>query len=167
MPLKYLQHMQHVQNLTIYFCNIKMKQSQHTSETSETLETYAGKLGRSNLVVGVRADGESHVRAPPVLPMLVGALGLAREDLRRHGTRASVAMTGSAACPTAIGYGWTTRERAAQVTGTQVRSVGSEDVRRSRRWREDSATAQRARGGQRGRTDERPHCFGQISILPL
>jgi hypothetical protein len=39
MPLKHLQHMQHVQHPLIYFCNIKMKQLQHTSETSKTFET--------------------------------------------------------------------------------------------------------------------------------
>ena len=31
--------MQHVQHLPIYFCNIHIKQMQHTSKTTETLET--------------------------------------------------------------------------------------------------------------------------------
>jgi hypothetical protein len=38
MPLEHLQHMQHVQHPPIYFCNIKMKQLQHTSETFEILK---------------------------------------------------------------------------------------------------------------------------------
>ena len=71
--------------------------------------------------------------------MLIGALGLAGEDLRRQGTRASAAMVGSIVCPTGMGDGRTTRERAAQVTGTQVSSAGSEGARRGRRWGEDTA----------------------------
>jgi hypothetical protein len=42
MPLKQLQHMQHP---PIYFCNVHMKQMQHTSETSETFETYICNTG--------------------------------------------------------------------------------------------------------------------------
>jgi hypothetical protein len=119
------------------------------------MQHIGGKLGRSILVVGVGADGESRVRAPPALPTLMGALGLAREDLRRHGTRASVAMTRSAACPTAMGYGWMMRERASQVTGTQVSSVGSEDVRRSRRWgRTARQLDERAVGKEGGRMSD-------------
>ena len=65
-------------------------------------------------------------RAPPVPAKLVGALGSAGEDLRRHGMCAPTAMTGSAARPTAMGDGRTTRERATQVTRTQVSGAGSE-----------------------------------------
>jgi hypothetical protein len=32
-------------NISIYFCNIKMKQLQHLDETYETLETYASNMG--------------------------------------------------------------------------------------------------------------------------
>jgi len=46
-------------------------------------------MGRSIPVVGVRASG---ARAPPVPSALVGALGSAEEDLRRHGTCAPAAM---------------------------------------------------------------------------
>jgi hypothetical protein len=38
MPLKHLQHVQHP---SIYFCNIHIKQLQHTSETCATFEIYA------------------------------------------------------------------------------------------------------------------------------
>jgi hypothetical protein len=40
-----LKHLQHVQHSSMYFCNIKMKQLQHTSETSETLKTYICNIG--------------------------------------------------------------------------------------------------------------------------
>jgi hypothetical protein len=50
MPLKHLQHMQHVQYLLIYFCNIHMKQLQHTSETPKTLETYICNIGERKAV---------------------------------------------------------------------------------------------------------------------
>jgi hypothetical protein len=56
-----------MQHLLVYFCNIHMKQMQHTSETSETLETYiynigegkarpvdSGRRGRRSSVTGVR-----------------------------------------------------------------------------------------------------------------
>ena len=36
----------------IYFCNIKMKQLQHTSETSETNETYIGNIGEGKAEAG-------------------------------------------------------------------------------------------------------------------
>jgi hypothetical protein len=49
---------------------------------------------------------------------LVGALGSAGEDMRRHDTFAPAAMARSAAPPTTMGDGWTVRERAAQVTRT-------------------------------------------------
>ena len=52
MPLK---HLQHVQDPSIYFCNIKMKQLQYTSETSETLETCICNI-RILLVVVSSAD---------------------------------------------------------------------------------------------------------------
>jgi hypothetical protein len=45
MPMKQLQHMQHVQHPLIYFCNIYMVQLQHTSKISETIETYNCNIG--------------------------------------------------------------------------------------------------------------------------
>jgi hypothetical protein len=44
---------QHVQHLPIYFCNIHMKQMQHTFEMHETLETYICNIGgRESLARG-------------------------------------------------------------------------------------------------------------------
>jgi hypothetical protein len=60
-PLKQLQHP------LIYFCNIYIKQLQHTSETAETLETYicdigkGKRLGWSIPVVGF-GDGDEQLR---------------------------------------------------------------------------------------------------------
>jgi hypothetical protein len=38
--------MQHVENPSIYFCNIHMKQMQHTSATYGTIEIYNCNIGR-------------------------------------------------------------------------------------------------------------------------
>jgi hypothetical protein len=65
--------------------------------------------------------------------MLVGALGSAEEDLRRHDTCTPAAM-GVSGAPMTMGDGRMTRERAAKVTGIQVSDVESEGVRRGRRW---------------------------------
>jgi len=147
MPLKHLQHMQHP---PIYFYNIKINQLQHTSETSETRETYIcnigeGRPGQSFPTVGVGANGEPRLRAPPAPATLVDALGSAREDLRRHNTCAPAAMAGSAVHPTAMGDGRMTRERAAHVTRTQVSGAGSEGTRHGRdggrAWRDSPTRA--------------------------
>jgi hypothetical protein len=64
MSVKRLQQMQHVQHSLIYFCNIYMKQLQHTSETFETLETYICNIEegecmcRSIPAIGLEAGGE-------------------------------------------------------------------------------------------------------------
>jgi hypothetical protein len=55
----------------------------------------------------------SGARAPRVPTMLVGAIGSAGEDLRRHGTCIPADMVGSAARLTAMSDGRTARERAA------------------------------------------------------
>jgi hypothetical protein len=76
-----------------------------------------GRAGRFWLL-GWEAAASHRARAPPTLATLMGALGSVGEDLRRHGTCVPVAMAGSAACPTTMGNGRTTGERATQVTGT-------------------------------------------------
>jgi hypothetical protein len=52
MSLKHLQPMQYMQHPTIYFCNIHMKQLQHTSKTFETLETYIYNIGEESACAG-------------------------------------------------------------------------------------------------------------------
>jgi hypothetical protein len=64
-------------------------------------------------------------RALPALAMLVGALGLAGEDLSHHGTCAPAAMARSATCPMALGDDRMARERATQVTVTQERGCAA------------------------------------------
>ena len=73
MPLKHLQHTQHpdllLQHVSeilatyatslIYFCNIHMKQLQHTSETSKTLETCACNMRFHHIISLLR----SHIAA--------------------------------------------------------------------------------------------------------
>jgi hypothetical protein len=70
---------------------------------------------------GSKPTASHGARAPQALLALVGALGSTREDLRRHGICALVAMAGSAACATTMGDGWTARERVAQVSGRGAR----------------------------------------------
>jgi hypothetical protein len=90
---------------------------QHTSKIlSETLETYICNIGEGKVKAcrfqTSRWDlvASGGVRAPPAPTMLMGALGLAGEDLRRHGTCVPAAMAGSAAHPTAMGDGRTASE---------------------------------------------------------
>jgi hypothetical protein len=66
---------------------------------------------------------------------LVGAFGSARKDLRHHGTCAQRARRGErcAVRPTAMDDGRMVRERAMQVTATQVSGTGSEGARHGRR----------------------------------
>ena len=77
MPLKQLQHVQH---LPIYFCNIHMKQMQHTSETLETIETYNYNIGgeRESLAWGV--PWPSDMRALGAPGVWGGAAGVGEED---------------------------------------------------------------------------------------
>jgi hypothetical protein len=98
----------------------------------------------------------SGARALPTPPTLVGLLGSAREDLRRHNTCAPATMAGLATRPMAMGDG-TARERATQ--GARARG-GTGDWGKGTRSRPLSAD------GRRGLTDEQPRCFGaeQISI---
>jgi hypothetical protein len=86
------------------------------------------------LAFGVAAGGEPWRASTTSAATLVGALGSAGDDLRCHGTCAPAAMAGSAARPTAIGDGRTARERATQVTITQVSGAGSEGTQCDRRW---------------------------------
>jgi hypothetical protein len=77
---------------------------------SETLEIYICNIreGNARPVQNVHSEATAtrNVRAPKAPPALVGALGSAEEDLRRHGICAPAAMVGSAACTTEMGDGW-------------------------------------------------------------
>jgi hypothetical protein len=85
MPLKHLQHVQHP---LIYFCNIKIKQLQHTSEMSKTLETYIYDIGEGKDRAGRFSRwGGSRRRAA-----LISALGSPRKDLRHYDMCAPAAM---------------------------------------------------------------------------
>jgi hypothetical protein len=89
-------------------------------------------------------------RAPLAPATLVGALSLGEEDLRRNGTCAPASMAGSAACPTAMGDRLTARERATQVTATQVSGAGSERAWHYRRWgKGHGVVARRTSAGKR------------------
>ena len=120
----------------IYFFNIHIKQLQHTSQTSETLETYICNIGEGKPGAGrFRSSGwdpaaSGGTRAPLAPGTLVGALGSAEEDLRRHGTCAPTAMAVSAARPTAMGDERTTSERGAQGTRTHMSGIGHGTIAR-------------------------------------
>jgi hypothetical protein len=87
--------MQHVQHPPLYFCNIKMKQLQHTSKMSKILESYICNVGERKV--------SRSTRAPPAPATFVGALDSTREYVRCHDICAPTAMAGSVACATAIG----------------------------------------------------------------
>jgi hypothetical protein len=95
-------------------------------------------------------------RALPALATLVGALGLAGEDLSHHGTCALAAMARSATRPMALGDERMEREPATQVTVTQERgcavqlAIGMDTTRQP----DENALG-------KGRTDEQPRLATQ------
>ena len=104
--LKHLQHMQHVQHPPIYFCNIHVKQLQHTSKTSETLETYACNIRfhcnisllRSRIAAAITFWWETTVLAAPWHARgTVRSNGGTARRWRERGAGRSAALDGGAA----------------------------------------------------------------------
>jgi hypothetical protein len=118
-------------------------------------------------VGSVDSDRRGGIQRRAAAAMLVGALGSAREDLRRATTCAPQRPWGVSGVSMTMGNGWTTRERAAKMTGMQVSGVECEDTRCDRRWVKGTTRQPHERAvGERGGRSERPHCFGaeQVSI---
>jgi hypothetical protein len=136
-----------MQHPSIYFCNIKMKQLQHTSEMPKTLKTYICNIG----AIGVRAGGEPRHTRLPAPPTLVG--GSAGEDLRRHDTCVPAAMAGLAACAMAMGD--------KRMDGEGASGTGVWDGRATRPAMGRGVVADERMVGEGTHTNEWPYCFGR------
>jgi hypothetical protein len=78
----YLKHLQHMQHLPIYFCNVKMQQLQPTSKTIETyiysIEDRKARRGRFQPLGSESAARERHGHHQPAWLGQVGALACGR-----------------------------------------------------------------------------------------